>query len=94
MPPTLANGKICYIEIPAADVTLSAGFYRKVFNCHICHADENNLRDSCLRPVDLPAFDDPQFDDSLVFSESSNTWKLTIPWVVVVSQFAYCSAGL
>jgi hypothetical protein len=31
MPPTLANGKICYIEIPATDVRRSAEFYEKVF---------------------------------------------------------------
>ena len=31
MPPTLANGKICYVEIPAADVPRSAEFYEKVF---------------------------------------------------------------
>src|ERR1041385_4963120 len=31
MPPTLANGKICYIEIPAIDVQRSADFYSKVF---------------------------------------------------------------
>ena len=31
MPPTLANGKICYIEIPAADVRRSAEFYEKAF---------------------------------------------------------------
>jgi predicted enzyme related to lactoylglutathione lyase len=31
MPPTLANGKICYIEIPASDTERSAGFYSKVF---------------------------------------------------------------
>lgn len=31
MPPTLANGKICYIEIPATDVQRSAEFYEKVF---------------------------------------------------------------
>ena len=31
MPPTLANGKVCYIEIPAADVRRSADFYAKVF---------------------------------------------------------------
>jgi predicted enzyme related to lactoylglutathione lyase len=29
MPPTLANGKICYIEIPAVDVRRSAEFYKK-----------------------------------------------------------------
>ena len=31
MPPTLANGKICYLEIPAADVARSAAFYEAVF---------------------------------------------------------------
>ena len=31
MPPTLSNGKICYIEIPALDIQRSAEFYEKVF---------------------------------------------------------------
>jgi predicted enzyme related to lactoylglutathione lyase len=31
MPPTLANGKICYVEIPAADVRRSVDFYEAVF---------------------------------------------------------------
>ena len=31
MPPTIANGKICYIEIPATDIARSAEFYRTVF---------------------------------------------------------------
>jgi predicted enzyme related to lactoylglutathione lyase len=31
MPPTLANGKICYIELPAIDIQRSADFYKKVF---------------------------------------------------------------
>jgi predicted enzyme related to lactoylglutathione lyase len=31
MSPTLANGKICYIEIPATDIERSADFYTKVF---------------------------------------------------------------
>ncbi|HUJ32599.1 MAG TPA: VOC family protein [Candidatus Acidoferrum sp.] len=35
MPPTLANGKICYIEMPATDVARSAEFYRKVFGWNI-----------------------------------------------------------
>ena len=29
--PTLANGKICYIEIPAVDIQRSADFYTKIF---------------------------------------------------------------
>lgn len=31
MAPKLANGKICYIEIPAADIARSADFYKQVF---------------------------------------------------------------
>ena len=30
MPPTLGNGKICYLEIPAVDIQRSAEFYEKV----------------------------------------------------------------
>jgi predicted enzyme related to lactoylglutathione lyase len=29
--PTLGNGKICYIEIPAIDIPVSAAFYHEVF---------------------------------------------------------------
>jgi predicted enzyme related to lactoylglutathione lyase len=35
MPPTLANGKICYIEIPATDIARSADFYKHVFGWNI-----------------------------------------------------------
>ena len=31
MPPKLANGKICYIEMPTTDIKRSADFYAKVF---------------------------------------------------------------
>ena len=31
MAPTLANGKICYIEIPATDIGRSSAFYANVF---------------------------------------------------------------
>ena len=31
MPPTLGNGKICYVEIPAIDVERSVEFYKTVF---------------------------------------------------------------
>jgi hypothetical protein len=33
--PTMANGRICYIEIPATDVLLSASFYKKIFGWQI-----------------------------------------------------------
>ncbi len=35
MPPTFANGKICYLEIPATDIARSADFYRGVFGWKI-----------------------------------------------------------
>ena len=35
MTPTLANGKICYIEIPAHDISRSAAFYEKVFGWRV-----------------------------------------------------------
>ena len=35
MPPTLANGKICYIEMPASDVARSSAFYQKVFGWNV-----------------------------------------------------------
>ena len=35
MPPTLGNGKICYIEIPAIDIARSAEFYGRVFGWSI-----------------------------------------------------------
>ncbi len=35
MPPTLKNGKICYIEIPALDIARSADFYKRAFGWNI-----------------------------------------------------------
>jgi hypothetical protein len=47
MQPTLGNGKICYLEIPATDPARSAAFYEKVFGW--------NLR---KRGDGTPSFDD------------------------------------
>jgi uncharacterized protein len=35
MEPTLANGKVCYIEMPATDIRRSADFYQEVFGWRI-----------------------------------------------------------
>lgn len=35
MPPTVANGKICYIEMPATDIARSADFYKRACGWHI-----------------------------------------------------------
>ena len=42
MPPTLANGKICYIEMPATGIALSAEFYKRVFGWHIRQRDNGS----------------------------------------------------
>jgi|SRR5437016_934447 len=43
MPPTLANGKICYIEIPTTDIARSAEFYRSVFGWNIRKRGDGTL---------------------------------------------------
>jgi uncharacterized protein len=35
MPPKTGNGKICYIEMPSADVKQSSDFYKKVFGWNV-----------------------------------------------------------
>jgi uncharacterized protein len=35
MPPTIANGKICYLEMPATDIARSSKFYEQVFGWNI-----------------------------------------------------------
>ena len=35
MAPTMENGKICYIEMPATDIARSADFYKSVFGWNI-----------------------------------------------------------
>jgi len=41
--PTLGNGKICYIEIPAVDVRRSAEFYEKVFGWRIRQRGDGSI---------------------------------------------------
>jgi predicted enzyme related to lactoylglutathione lyase len=43
MPPTHANGKICYVEIPATDVQRSAEFYQQVFGWTTRRRDDGAL---------------------------------------------------
>ena len=40
MAPTFANGKICYLEIPATDIARSVQFYRSVFGWRIRQRDD------------------------------------------------------
>jgi uncharacterized protein len=43
MPPTIANGKICYIEMPATDFKRSADFYSCVFGWNIRKRDNGSV---------------------------------------------------
>jgi predicted enzyme related to lactoylglutathione lyase len=43
MPPTLGNGKICYLEIPALDIARSADFYRRVFGWNIRRRGDGSI---------------------------------------------------
>jgi uncharacterized protein len=43
MPPTVANGKICYVEIPATDIQRSADFYHAVFGWRIRRRSDGSM---------------------------------------------------
>jgi predicted enzyme related to lactoylglutathione lyase len=43
MPPTLGNGKICYIQFPATDVARSADFYKSVFGWNIRQRSDGHI---------------------------------------------------
>jgi uncharacterized protein len=43
MPPSVANGKVCYIEIPAQDVERSSDFYRRVFGWVVRRRDDGTV---------------------------------------------------
>lgn len=38
--PTFANGKLCYVELPAMDITVSATFYHNCFGWKIRQSSE------------------------------------------------------
>jgi predicted enzyme related to lactoylglutathione lyase len=42
MPPSSTNGKVCYIEIPAADIKRSADFYAQVFGWRLRQRGDGN----------------------------------------------------
>ena len=43
MPPDYANGKICYVEIPATDVKRSSEFYERVFGWEMRRRGDGSL---------------------------------------------------
>jgi len=40
MGPTIKNGKICYIEIPATDPAASSDFYKRIFGWNVRHRSD------------------------------------------------------
>lgn len=52
MPYTRANGKICYVEIPAVDVARSAAFYEAVFGWSVrTRGDGSTAFDDAIKEV-------------------------------------------
>ncbi len=43
MPPTIGNGKICYVEIPAEDIARSSEFYKSVFGWNVRRRGDGHL---------------------------------------------------
>jgi len=41
--PTLSNGKICYVEIPAIDVSVSVRFYQEVFGWQVRRRGDGSI---------------------------------------------------
>jgi predicted enzyme related to lactoylglutathione lyase len=41
--PTLSNGKICYIEIPASDINASVSFYKEIFGWQIRQRGDGSI---------------------------------------------------
>jgi predicted enzyme related to lactoylglutathione lyase len=64
MPPTLSNGKICYIEMPALDVASSADFYAGVFGWNVRRRGDGNV-----------AFDDATGEVSGTWVTGRTAWS-------------------
>jgi predicted enzyme related to lactoylglutathione lyase len=43
MPPTDANGKICYLQIPTENIARSSGFYQTIFGWNIRRRDNGEV---------------------------------------------------
>src|SRR6266511_2459716 len=74
--PTLANGKVCYLEIPAVDVRRSAEFYEKVFGWRIQQRGDGSI-----------AFDDAvgQVSGTWVFGRPAATSPGLLIYIMVDS---------
>ena len=63
MPPTFANGKICYLELPATDIKRSSEFYNSVFGWKMRTRGDGST-----------AFDDSVGEVSGAFTQRRKPW--------------------
>jgi uncharacterized protein len=83
MPPTLANGKVCYLEIPAVEIRRSADFYAKVFGWRIRQRGDGRL-----------AFDDTagEVSGTWVAGRKASSEPGLLPYIMVDSVAATLEA--
>jgi uncharacterized protein len=72
--PTIGHGKICYLEIPSADISVSSTFYSKVFGWQIRKRSDGEL-----------AFDDSvgEVSGTWVIARSPSTITGTLVYIMV-----------
>lgn len=83
MPPTLANGKICYLEMPATDIARSSEFYKQIFGWNVRTRKDGSV-----------AFDDTigEVSGSWVLGRPPNTTPGILFYVMVDSVAATLDA--
>lgn len=81
MPPDFANGKICYIEMPATDIARSSEFYQRVFGWKVRTRGDGAL-----------AFDDGvgQVSGTWVLKRPASTTPGLLIYIMVDSVAATC----
>lgn len=72
--PSMANGKICYLEIPARDIGISSSFFREVFGWNIRTRSDGHL-----------AFDDTtgEVSGSWITGRSTSTFAGLLIYIMV-----------
>jgi predicted enzyme related to lactoylglutathione lyase len=81
--PTLGNGKVCYIEIPAVDIERSSSFYQAVFGWRIRQRGDGSI-----------AFDDAvgQVSGTWVIGRPASTEPGLLVYIMVDSAAATVEA--
>jgi uncharacterized protein len=81
--PTLRTGKLCYLEIPAVDVQVSARFYERAFGW--------TIRD---RETDRPSFDDTtgQVSGAWVLGRAPASEPGILPYIMAGSASSAAAA--